>query len=164
MIKNKKVYIAVVGAVIGAVLLLFGGRVGGLGSGDTGTSKTADEVVQTKAMDTYRSDLEKRMEKICAQVRGVGNVRVVVSLSGGFEYVYATNAKWSAGTSSTEYIVVDDGSDEKLVLLYEKAPEIMGVGVVCEGGDDPAVRAEVVQLLSAAFRVGSHNIHVSCGK
>ena len=164
MTKNKKVYIAVVGAAIGIALLLFGGRLSRLGSSDTGANKKADEVVQTKAMDTYRSDLEKRMEKICARVRGVGDVRVVVSLSGGFEYVYASNAKWSSGTSSTEYIVVDDGSDEKLVLLYEKAPEITGIGVVCAGGDDPTVRAEVIQLLSAAFGVGSHNIHVSCGK
>ena len=164
MAKNKKIYIAVAGAVVGAVLLLFGGRLSGIGSSDTGGSKTADEVVQTKAMDTYRSELEKRMEKLCTRVRGVGDVRVAVSLSGGFEYVYASNAKWSSGSSSTEYIVVDDGADEKLVLLYEKVPEIIGIGVVCEGGDDSAVCAEVVQLLSAAFGVGAHNIHVSCGK
>ena len=165
-IKHKKLYVAVAGALVGVALLLLGGRMtddaDGSRRGTAGASSAETE--QTATMNAYREELERRMEDICSRVRGVGTVDVIVSLSGGLEYVYATNAKWSGNSTATEYIVVDSGSDEKLVLLHEKAPEITGIGVVCTGGDDPDVRGEVVQLLSAAFGVGSHKIHVTCGK
>jgi stage III sporulation protein AG len=164
-IKHKKLYVAIAGAVIGAALLLLGGRVTDDKSNGNGTAATPSvEQAQTAVMDAYRETLERRMENICSQVRGAGEVDVIVSLSGGFEYVYASNAKWSGNSTVTEYIVVDSGSDEKLVLLHEKVPEITGIGVVCAGGADPEVRGEVTQLLSAAFGVGSHKIHVTCGK
>ena len=165
MQKNKKMYVAIVGAILGVILLIFGGRIGKDASSPNGSASGAsNEVIQTAAMDAYREDLERRMEKICTRVRGAGDVRVVVSLSGGFEYVYASDSKWSGDSASTQYIVVDGGSDERLVLLYEKTPEITGIGVVCEGGDDAAVCGEITQLLSAAFGVGCHKIHVACGK
>lgn len=163
MIKNKKVTVALVGALVGVGLLLFGGRLVGDSKSESEETRPTQSA-QTLTMDEYREALEARIEAICSRVNGAGRVSVVVSLSGGFEYVYASDAKWSGNATSTEYIVVDRGSDEALVLLCERAPSIVGIGVVCEGGGDPGVRGEIVQLLSAAFGVGSHNVHVTCGK
>ena len=39
-------------------------------------------------------------------------------------------------------------------------PRVRGVAVLCKGGDDPAVRAEIVQLVSAVLGIGTHRIYV----
>jgi hypothetical protein len=101
------------------------------------------------------------MEAICADVAGVGEVDVVVTLEGGFSYVYATDKKTNVGGESLTYVTVGSGDRESLVYLSEKAPAILGIGVVCTGGMDPTVRREVTSLLSAAFGVGSNKIYVT---
>ena len=40
---------------------------------------------------------------------------------------------------------------------------VTGAAVVCQGGNDPYVRAEVVRLLSAALNVRTNRIYVSGG-
>ena len=49
-------------------------------------------------------------------------------------------------------------------LCYDADGRIVGAAVVCAGGDDPVVRAEVIRLLSAALGVGSNRIYVSGGE
>jgi hypothetical protein len=48
-------------------------------------------------------------------------------------------------------------------LVARIPPAISGIDIVCEGGGDAAVRAEVIALLSAAYDVGSNRIYVACG-
>ena len=86
---------------------------------------------------------------------------MVVALEGGFSYVYATNKKTTSGGETLSYVTVGSGDRESLVYLSEKAPAILGIGVVCAGGMDPTVRREVTALLSAAFGVGSNKIYVT---
>ena len=103
------------------------------------------------------------METLCRRVSGVGGVTAIVTLDGGFSYEYATDKKVTVGGESTSYITVGSGSDKSLVFITERPPTIVGIGVVCEGGNDPTVRREVVSLLSAAFGVGSNKIYVTGG-
>jgi stage III sporulation protein AG len=85
----------------------------------------------------------------------------MVTLAGGFEYVYATDRKTAAGGESISYVTVGSGSGESLVYITEKPPAIVGVGVVCTGGTDPTVRQEITALLSAALGIGSNKIYVT---
>ena len=41
---------------------------------------------------------------------------------------------------------------------------IVGAAVVCEGGDDPRVRAEITRLLCAALGIGANRVYVSAAK
>ena len=86
---------------------------------------------------------------------------VAVMLDGGFSYVYATDKKTTSSGESSSYVTVGSGDRESLVYLTEKAPDIVGVGVVCTGGMDPTVRREVTSLLSAVFGIGSNKIYVT---
>ena len=86
---------------------------------------------------------------------------MVVTLEGGFSYVYATDKKTTSGGESLTYVTVGNGDRESPVYITEKAPTILGIGVVCTGGMDPTVRREVTALLSAAFGVGSNKIYVT---
>lgn len=157
MKKSGKLAIALVGILIGALLLFWGNRA--KDTADATPDVPAEASV--RSVEEYRADLETRMETICARVAGVGEVDVVVTLAGGFEYVYATDKKTTASGESTSYVTVGSGSSETLVYITEKPPAIVGIGVVCAGGMDATVRQEVTALLSAAFGVGSNKIYVT---
>ena len=115
------------------------------------------------SMEAYRQALEARICAICTHVNGAGQVTAVVSLEGGFEYVYASDQKVTAGGTSLQYIVIGSGSSEQVVYLTERVPDITGIGVVCTGGNDPTVRREITGLLAAAFGVGTNKIYVTGG-
>ena len=161
MKKSGKLAVAVLGIGLGVLLLLLGNsRLLGRDEDDppTGSSPAG---LTARTAEEYRADLEARMEGICARVAGVGAVDVIVTLEGGCEYVYATDKKTTVGGESTSYITVGSGDNESLVYITERTPAIVGIGVVCTGGMDPAVRQEVTALLSAAFGVGTNRIYVT---
>lgn len=159
MKKSGRLAIALVCIAAGVLLLVFGNRIGK--HEDTMASDIPQGGTVTRTTEEYRADLELRMESICAQVAGVGAVDVIVTLEGGFEYVYAYDIKSTVGGESTSYITIGSGDNESLVYITERAPSITGIGVVCSGGMDAAVRREVTALLSAAFGVGSNKIYVT---
>ena len=157
MKKSGKLAVALFFVAVGVFLLLFGNRVGK----DTSSQGDAPSESFTYTVEEYRAELEARMEAICSQVAGVGNVEVAVMLDGGFSYVYATDRKTNSSGESLSYVTVGSGDRESLVYLTEKAPAIVGIGVVCTGGMDPTVRREVTSLLSAVFGIGSNKIYVT---
>jgi stage III sporulation protein AG len=153
--------------IAGVVLILWGSHIfpgSSASTADSGNDSTSGGEPGTAyevSVDTYRQALEDRMAAICAQVSGAGEVRVIVSLQGGFEYVYAYDEKVSTAGTSRVYVTVGSGSSQRLVFLTEKAPAITGIGVVCTGGADPTVRQEITSLLSAAFGIGTNRIYVT---
>ena len=166
MKKSGKLWIALTGVALGVLLLIFGGDFSNLFGGKGDTEQSPDEITDgpdRMSMESYRTAIEARVCDICSRVDGVGKVYAVVNLAGGFEYVYATDIKNSSGGASSQYIVIGSGDNERVVYLSEKVPEILGIGVVCEGGGDIEVKKEVTALLCAAFGLGSHKIYVTGG-
>lgn len=159
--RSGKLAIAVVGILLGVLLLVLGNTHRFGGGEDSSPSDTPAPGVVARTTEEYRTDLEARMEAICAQVVGVGTVDVIVTLEGGYEYVYATDKKTTVGGESTSYITVGNGDNESLVYITERLPAVIGIGVVCSGGMDATVRCEVTSLLSAAFGVGTNKIYVT---
>ena len=159
MKKSGKLTIAVGGVILGALLLFFGNR--SVRGKDDAATDDPPSISSTQNVEAYRMELEARITELCRRVDGVGDVTVVVMLDGGFVVEYATDKKITAGGESTSYVTVGSGSDKALVYITERPPPIMGIGVVCTGGSSPEVRREVVNLLSAAFGVGSNKIYVT---
>ncbi len=157
--KTGKLTVAMVCILLGAGLLLFGNRL--VGKEDDPTPDTPAPGAEVRAVEEYRIALERRIADITSEVAGAGNAGVVVTLEGGYEYVYAYDKKITVGGESITYITVGNGADESLVFLSERAPAIVGIGIVCTGGADPTVRQEVTALISAAFGVPSNQIYVT---
>ena len=144
---TAKVLLLLAALALGLALLLFGG-------GDESEGNSLPDEIST---EEYAAELERKISELCLQVEGVSNVTVAVSLSGGFEYVYATD-------SSGRPVTVGSGSSASGIILKRKTPEIAGIGIVCSGGGDPNVKNRLVSLISAAYGVGSNRIFVTEAK
>ena len=88
-------------------------------------------------LSEYKEDLEKRLCKLCSEVDGVGKCTVMVTFSRGEENTYKGNQ-----------------------LTESKPPRVLGVTVVCDGGDRSDVRARLSQMLCALFDIGSNRVAV----
>ncbi len=168
MKKNGKLKVAIIGIVLGVILLLFGGEWLKIFMSEedktaASPSEAVGEELQLLSMEEYRLAMERRVMELCARVEGAGQVYVVVNLAGGYEYVYATDQKLTSNGETLEHIIIGSGNDERVVYLTERVPEILGIGVVCSGGNDQRVRKEITSLLSAAFGVGTNRIYVTGG-
>lgn len=162
MKKSGKLWIVVLGAVVGLGLLIFGGL--DLPFGKEKEQQVQTEINEQSELQAYRQQLSSEIAALCAEVRGVGKVQVMVTLSGGYEYVYAQDvqSKTDEGSYSWEqnYVIVGSGSTQGPLLLMRLQPSVGGVGIVCEGGADPAVQNELIALVSATFGIGTNKIYV----
>ena len=148
-----RLYLLLGCGVLGILLILFG-------SSGKKIEKAAEEMPYSTSTDElviYQDYLEARIKKLCESVSGVKNVTVVVTLSGSFESVYAT--EWPDGNE--EYVILGSGSSASPIYLSRSAPEIAGIGIVCSGGANDNVRRELISLLSATFHISSNRIYIT---
>ena len=166
MKKNGKLKVALIGISLGVILLLFGSELTNVffksdDKAAASPSEAAGQELQLLSMEEYRLAIEQRVVDICTHVSGAGQVYAVVNLAGGYEYIYATDRKVNTNGETYEHIIIGSGNEERVVYLTERVPEILGIGVVCGGGNDSRVRSEITALLSASFGIGVHRIYVT---
>lgn len=161
--RRLKIILLAVGAMLGVLLIIIG-SIGGSSGTERAGGDDGDE--ETRRMREYREETEARVRALCEAVCGVGDgsVTVTVTLGGGYENVYATSGErrqsQSGDSTKTEYLTVGNGSSESAIRLTVRPPAITGIGVVCRGGGDPEVRAELTYLLCAAFGIGAARVYI----
>lgn len=161
--KSGKVILLVLGAALGIFLLLFGSYM-------DKEQKKADVKAEAESLELnmnaeeYAAEAEKKIAELCSGVRGVSDVRVMVTLAGGYNAVYAQNSQSGASGYRNEFVLTGSGSSEAPLLVGYSVPEISGVGIVCSGGGDASVRREIISLVSATFGVSSNKIYVTEGQ
>lgn len=146
-------------ALIGVLLILFGGQIGKSEKKET-ADDTPSAMDAQQELEAYQIYIESRVKSLCESVRGVENVTVAVTLSGGFEEVYAKEIS----DEKESYVILGSGSNASALYLSRKTPEITGIGVVCRGGGNDDVRQELLSLLSAAFKVPTNRIYITEAK
>lgn len=150
---NGKLLLLLACAVIGIVLIL-------IGSGTATAEAPPEQTVYRVADDEvviYQHYLEERIRTLCESVGGVSRVTVAVTLSGGFESLYATELH----DGNEEYVLLGSGANAKALYLGRVAPQITGIGIVCRGGGDERVRCELIALLGATFHISTNRIYVT---
>ena len=159
--KNSGIILAMIGVIVGILLLL----VGSFGKSDRdGNASSADEAKGAELdAKAYEEELESRIRELCYGIKGVGNVSVMVSLKGGYKTVYAMDAQASSGGYRSEIVKVGSGSNQDGIITGYENPEIIGVGIVCEGGEDARIKGEIVSLVSAALDISTNKIFVAAG-
>lgn len=151
--KKKLTWLALL-ALLGIVLMLFS---------KCGEDKAGEQVAsEPSALDPalYAEQIEEKVEALCNKIDGVSSAHAVVTLKGGYRAIYATDAQYGSSVNKSETVLIGSGSSEKALLIGYENPEIAGIGIVCSGGDDAYVRAEIISMISAAFDLGSNKIFV----
>jgi stage III sporulation protein AG len=156
--KWQKIILITLGLGIGVLLLVFGGAFDG-GEKEQDSEVSLDVYAEA---DAYAEAVEKRVAELCASVKGAGEVKVLVSLSGGYRTVYATDAQSNSSGYKSEVVMSGSGSGQKAIITAYENPTIAGVGIVCEGGGDLSVRQEIIKLVSAALNISTNKIFVAC--
>ena len=156
----RKWLLPIAAAILGLVLLLLGSR-----SGDKAASVSTESPFPEAELSaaTFAEETEARIVSLCSQVAGAGTVRVAVSLDGGYRAVYASDVQGSDDSYRSQTVLTGSGNAEEGILLGYESPRIVGIGIVCTGGDDPAVRERITMLVSAAFHVSTNKIYVVGG-
>ena len=159
----RRRWVLIVGAIVGVALILLGNselvtRWRAEGAGETTGGSAVDPLT------AYAHELERSIEALCSHVEGVDDVHAIVSLSGDFVYIYATDSESTEREGTVErqeeHVTVGSGSNAQPLLLTRRPPTVEGIGVVCRGGGDARVRQELVALLGAAVSVGSNKIYI----
>ena len=160
-IKHIEIIIAI---ILGAIVLLIY-----FSTFNTSSSKTSYEATSTTE---YAAMLENKLETVIKQIEGVGNVSVMVTLSSGPEYVYATseeeltnkneggNTATTTTTITKEPIIVSGD----IVVVKEIMPTVGGIVVVAGGADNTKVKLEIIKAIQALLNVPQSNIEVLVGK
>lgn len=109
--------------------------------------------------------IDQRLETILSQMEGVGKVRVMLTVSRGERTVYIQDEDDSAsGDSQTSRreVVLITGQDRNQsgLVSHVIGPIYQGAVVVCEGGDEPGIRLQVVEAVCDATGLTADKVTV----
>lgn len=157
--KDARIIIFAVIALLGILLLIIP-KLYSKGDGES-ENALSDGVADP---DAYSEKLESEIIELCKSVVGNCEVNAVVSLSGGYRSVYASDMQSTQSGYKSSTVLVGSGSSEGAVLVCYENPEIAGIGIVIRSDYDRSVENSIISLVSAAFDVGKNKIHVAFGK
>ncbi len=141
------------------------------------TSISAGSVSETD-MGEYETYLEKKTADILRQVDGVGEVTVMITLKSGGQKIIekdqsstsqTTEESDSAGgvrtvedTVSDKTSIYEQQSDGSSVPYVSKelSPEVEGVVVIADGGDNAVTAKSITEAVQALFGVEAHKIKI----
>lgn len=148
-------------------------------SGTDDKQQKEEKVQEEEAIKTYdMEELEKRVEQALSKVAGVGKVQVMLTRKSSGEKIVEKDApvtdnitseedseggkrNTSEHTIGEETVYTQDGSGGQTPYVIEELePQIAGVVVVAEGGDNSAVVQDITEAIMALFGVEVHKIKV----
>lgn len=131
------------------------------------------EQTEQKEYNT-EEEIEKKLETVFSNMEGVGQVKVMVTMKN-------TKASVLAKEEKKEYSLTEEGQNKKTqtqreentvvmsedsrgtrtpLVVQETMPEIEGIVIVAEGGDDARVAQMLSEASQALFNVPAHKIAV----
>ena len=138
------------GAVLGIFLLLFGG----IGEGEAATEESDEIASRAAELVAYEERLEKELVALCEAVSGVGDPAVMITFEDGYSVRYTENAEG-------EIVSVGSGSNEQALFETVLPPSVVGVGIVCRGGDRAAVQQILTELVSTTLGIPANRVYVT---
>lgn len=172
LIKDDKIKKLVIALCIGGIALIFlstflGGKTS---AGDNSSDSTLDTQRYTN-LSEYKTAIENDLSKIISKIEGVGSTEVFLTLDNSSENVYAVNQKQSSKSSSsdggdesldTEYFSLrkSDGSETGMLLKVIE-PDVRGVLVVCNGGDNSMIKERVLEAVTKALNISSARVCIT---
>lgn len=151
--EKKRINLLVCAGLAGLLLLAFSEWLP-----QDAAAKTEPASTDAATQQSYAQDLEEKLQAVLAKTEGVGNVEVVVTLEQQEETVYVTDRQTGSDGSAVVSHVLPGGSG---LVQTVRMPQVLGVAVVCTGGDDAAVQNRVITLIQALTGIGANHITVA---
>lgn len=169
--------------LIGILLVVIALPAGRKSDTDVETAVNTEEAAKSddrrqEELSDYRRELEEQVAATLEYVQGVGEAEVMLTLRTSGEKVIEkdlqsdsqtiTEQDSEGGTRVTEetssdrvsvYEQKEDGTQSPYVSK-EITPEIEGIMIVAEGGDNPVVVKDVTEAIQALFGIEAHKIKI----
>lgn len=142
---------------------------------DSVSTSTEEEDENSQEYEEY---LERRTEEALRHVEGVGEVEVMITLRSTGQKIVEKDQQSSAQTteetdsaggtrtteesSSDKTSVYEQGADGTQIpyVTKEMSPEVEGVVVIADGGDNAVVIQNITEAVQALFGVEAHKIKI----
>jgi len=139
------------------------------------TNRAVEGLPKTDSVESYETGLERRLEEALSQVSGVGQVKVLLTISYGREIIVAENSVRdesttketdSTGGSREVYSIKTDDKvvfaedDGQPLILKEISPKIEGVLIVAQGGDNVVLKEAMIKAAGTVLGVEPHKVQV----
>lgn len=118
---------------------------------------------------SYAAQTETALREILSQIRGAGQVEVMLSLRRGSLTHYqldtqrsdSKTAEDSQNSLEQKTVILSEGSAyDKAAISAVEYPQFLGALIVCEGADQASVRLALVEAVSSLTGLSSDQITV----
>lgn len=127
--------------------------------------------------EAYREALEVHLEELFSHMEGAGEVEVMITLASSSEKIVEkdtngesetiTEEDSAGGNRRTTNIVNDETTvyggktdQEQPYVSKELTPQVEGVVVLADGGDDAVVKKNITEAAQALFGIDTHKIRI----
>ncbi|MCI8539283.1 MAG: stage III sporulation protein AG [Oscillospiraceae bacterium] len=142
---------AVIVVLAGVLLLLL----------PAGTKEQEEPAPAGPAAEFDLDALERRMEEALSQIKGAGEVTVVLTLKNSGGRTLASDWEEDGESRRETVVTVSQGSGRtEPVTVQENWPAFQGALVVCTGGGDPEVKLGILESVSALTGLRSNEIAI----
>lgn len=154
--KDKKAIFIISVGIIGMFLILLS---------DSGEDNKTKNTAENNNIISEQ-ELSAEVEELVEAIDGAGKSKVMITYKSYDETVYAFDKDENVNSQgetdySGEYVIVDSGDKEDGLKLKIISPEIKGIAVVCQGGNDPVIKEQIITSLSALFDISTNKISVA---
>ena len=138
--------------------------------------KIQEQPKESSQNNAYIEELENKLEQIIGGIEGAGKVSVMITLKDDGEKILDKNQPYESKSdevredgkesesssikSEQETVLVEEEGGTAPIIVQNRYPEIEGVVIVCEGGDDKVLILHIKEAVQALFSIDAHNIVV----
>ena len=131
--------------------------------------------IQTEQQkNTIEEEMEKRLENIFSKMEGVGQVEVMVTMKNTTASILAKEEKKEQSSTregenkttqtvkeeNTVVMSEDSKGNRTPLIIQETMPEVEGIVIVAEGGENPQVAQLLSEASQALLNVPAHKVAV----
>lgn len=176
--KNQLLILLLAGILLVVIALPASGKKNGEVSQSGGKSSEKAETGGMKTDEEYERHLEQRISRALEYVQGVGKAEVMITLKSSGQKIIEKDQKSSSQASQeedsqggtrtkedkswdkTSIYRQDSNGSQSPYVSKELTPEIEGVLVIAQGGDNAVVVQNITEAVQALFGVEAHKIKI----
>lgn len=147
----------------------------------TNPDQLSSDLKTSEQNNNYATELENRLEEIISLIKGVGEVKAMVTLEETAEKVPAVNTNETKETTkendsdggtreivkndlSKQIVTSNSGGDDSLIVIKEVKPPVKGVLIVAQGAENPTLKEKIYRAVKTVLGIPGNKIEVLSSK